>query len=51
MWACTRDYRCPWRAWASEPLELELQEVVTLPTKVLGTELESSGETASARDA
>ena len=48
MWACAHDCRCPWWAEASDPLELELQMVGSLLPKVLGTELESSGRTASA---
>lgn len=33
-----------------DPLELELQVVVSHPESVLGTELRSSGRTASSRD-
>ena len=39
MWARTHEWRCSWRAEASDPRELERQMAVSLLTRVLGTEL------------
>lgn len=40
IWAC--EFRCPWRPEASDPLELELQTLVSCLLWVLGIELRSS---------
>lgn len=41
MWVCAHSCRYPWKPETSDPLEMELQKVVSCLTWVLGTELES----------
>lgn len=47
VWVCTQKCRCHWRLKALEPLELELETVVSCPVWVLGTKLKSYGRATS----